>query len=304
MLENSPFALGNQNAYLSWRADKLANYPICLEEIVVPIANPHQLSVDEKQALADKLRRCNMAIYRVTDQTVDIADKAVLANIGRQFGLNNLDNNLHADEDAISSLCISDAGSRKAYIPYTNKPIAWHTDGYYNTGEQQIRAMLLHCVRPAEDGGENQLIDHEIVYMMLRDRDPKFVKTLSEPDVMGIPENIENGVKIRDAVTGPVFSTDSQGNLHMRYTARTRSIFWKDSAEVSAARNALEDILKSPSYYHFKGKLQAGEGLICNNVLHTRTMFNADSQRLLFRGRYFDRIQLPPATPRPEPAYD
>ena len=294
MLQNSPFNLGDHSAYLSWRADKLANYPICLEEIIVPVKNPHQLSDDEKQQLADCIRRCNMAIYRVTDSHIDIINKNVLADIGKQFGLHNLDNNLHADEDAISSLSVSRDDSKKAYIPYTNKPIAWHTDGYYNTGESQIRAMLLHCARPAEEGGENQLIDHEMVYMMLRDRDPGFVRTLSETDVMGIPENIENGKKIRDAVTGPVFSTDAQGHLHMRYTARTRSIFWKDTAEVKAAREALEDILKTPSYYHFEGKLQAGDGLICNNVLHTRKRFNEDSQRLLFRGRYFDRIQLPP----------
>ena len=36
--------------------------------------------------------------------------------------------------------------------------------------------------------------------------------------------------------------------------------------------------------------LQSGQGLICNNVLHTRSGFETDSPRLLYRARYFDRI--------------
>jgi hypothetical protein len=40
--------------------------------------------------------------------------------------------------------------------------------------------------------------------------------------------------------------------------------------------------------------LQAGEGLLCNNVLHNRTAFKDSDDptqtRLLYRGRYFDRV--------------
>jgi hypothetical protein len=49
--------------------------------------------------------------------------------------------------------------------------------------------------------------------------------------------------------------------------------------------------LTTPSPWHFKGKLEAGQGLLCNNVLHTRSGFNDGEQsRLLYRARYFDRI--------------
>ena len=87
-----------------------------------------------------------------------------------------------------------------------------------------------------------------------------------------------------------MFSLDQDGNLHMRYTARTRSIEWLDDPTVLEARDALEVILKNPSPYHFEGTLQAGQGLLCNNVLHTRSRFEENSNRLLYRGRYFDRI--------------
>ena len=292
MQQTSPFNLNNTAAYLSWRTDKLANYPILIDEIMVDIANPYALTDAEKQALTDSIQRCNMVIYRVTDKSIDIADKEMVASLGRQFGLQHLDNNLYADEDAISSLKLQDEPGKKGYIPYTNRPIAWHTDGYYNSGSKQIRAMVLHCVRPAEDGGSNKLLDHEIAYIKLRDRNPEFVRALSKPDAMGIPANDTGGEHIRDAVTGPVFSVDSKGNLHMRYTARTRSIEWSQDEDVQLAKDALEEILITNSPYHFSGKLQAGEGLLCNNVLHTRTKFNEGSQRLLYRGRYFDRIDL------------
>jgi hypothetical protein len=38
-------------------------------------------------------------------------------------------------------------------------------------------------------------------------------------------------------------------------------------------------------------------GLICNNVLHTRSAFSDSPQhrRLLYRGRYYDRLQFPPS---------
>ena len=43
--------------------------------------------------------------------------------------------------------------------------------------------------------------------------------------------------------------------------------------------------------------LQAGEGLICNNVLHNRTQFTDSDdpalKRLLYRGRYYQRVAEP-----------
>jgi len=78
----------------------------------------------------------------------------------------------------------------------------------------------------------------------------------------------------------------------MRYTARTRSIAWKDDPAVKAAVAALEDILASPSLYVFRGKLEPGMGLICNNVLHDRAGFtDCDGRkRFIYRARYYDRI--------------
>jgi hypothetical protein len=88
-----------------------------------------------------------------------------------------------------------------------------------------------------------------------------------------------------------VFSVDAGGRLHMRYTARTRSIEWKDDAATRAAVAALEALLaESPCVLH--ARLDAGMGLVCNNVLHDRAAFVDDPlrPRLLYRARYLDRV--------------
>jgi hypothetical protein len=114
-----------------------------------------------------------------------------------------------------------------------------------------------------------------------------------QPDAMTIPPNIEDGKEIRGAQSGPVFSVHPQhGTLHMRYSARTRNIIWKDDAITKEAVACITEFLSrdDPPILHYK--LKAGEGIICNNVLHNRTGFTDDEQhkRLLYRARYFDRI--------------
>jgi len=106
---------------------------------------------------------------------------------------------------------------------------------------------------------------------------------------------VEEGVVIRPAQTGPVFSVDAQtGCLHMRYTARTRSIEWKQDADTRAAVRALEAVLGEDSPYIFRHRMAAGQGVICNNVLHTRSAFEDDvppgEGRLMYRARYYQRV--------------
>ena len=84
-----------------------------------------------------------------------------------------------------------------------------------------------------------------------------------------------------------------RGNLHMRYTARTRSIEWKQDAATLAAVAALERLLASDTPHIFKARLDPGMGLLCNNVLHDRSAFIDDPgqpPRLLYRARYLDRM--------------
>ncbi|MBU0688272.1 MAG: TauD/TfdA family dioxygenase [Gammaproteobacteria bacterium] len=288
---NNPFDLADDSSFQRWRDAKLASAPCTAEDLIVEVKDPRALNASEHAALADRIRRCNMAIYA---SPMLEEDSNILRKLGEQFGLNNLDANWLAGEDGVSSIRVFDGGTRKHYIPYTDKPIKWHTDGYYNPPERQIRAMVLHCVRDAISGGENRLMDHELCYLLLREQDPAHIKALMQPDVMTIPERVDENDGVRPAQSGPVFSTDADGNLHMRYTARTRSIEWKQDDATQAAVAALEALLASDVPQVFNTTMQPGMGLLCNNVLHDRSAFTDDSQhpRLLYRARYLDRISL------------
>ncbi|MGO8755046.1 MAG: TauD/TfdA family dioxygenase [Gallionellaceae bacterium] len=288
--ENSPYDLNNQAGYLAWREWKLANAPPSADELVVQVEHPGHLSPAEHEALLARCRTCNMVIYQSSERE---ADKEIVHRVGRQFRLENQDANWLAGEDGVSEIAVSAGEPRQSYIPYTNRPIKWHTDGYYNPFDRRIRAMLLHCVSNAAQGGENRLMDHEIAYLLLRDENPDFIRALIASDAMTIPERTDEDGVARAAQTGPVFSMDAMGNLHMRYTARTRSIEWKQNETTLAAVACLEKILSSDSPYIYRTMLKPGMGLLCNNVLHDRSEFiDADEhRRLLYRARYFDRIE-------------
>jgi len=290
-MPHSPFDLDNDDAYQHWREQKLANAPAGIDDLIVEIDDPRRLSGSEHQALLDRCRRANMAIY--ISKAGDDPDKNIPLQLGAAFGLHHLDHNRGADDEALTALKVTPGGYHGTYIPYTDRPIHWHTDGYYNTDDRQIRGLLLHCVQPAKKGGENGLMDHEMAYLLLRDENPDWVRALMQPGVMTIPANIVDGEVLRPDRSGPVFEIADDGNLHMRYTARARNIVWKDNPEVQAAITFLKALMNSASPHIFHATLHPGWGLISNNILHDRSGFDDDqaAPRLLYRARYYDRIE-------------
>ncbi|MBK6552613.1 MAG: TauD/TfdA family dioxygenase [Rhodocyclaceae bacterium] len=289
----SPFELDDTRAYARWRQRKLDTAPRRLEDILVEIGDPRRLTLAERDRLLGLNAIANMAVY--AGQSGRDADKDIPRRLGAQLGLTTLDNHWLTDDAAISPISVRGAeerGERREFIPYTDKPIKWHTDGYYNPPERTVRGLLLHCVESAASGGENQLLDHEIAYILLRDENPDYVRALSEPDAMTIPPRLdENGVA-RAEQPGPVFSVNADGTLHMRYTARTVSIAWRQDAAMQAARAALEGILARPTPWTLHGRLEPGMGLVSNNVLHDRAGFSETPwrRRLLYRARYYERV--------------
>ena len=286
---NSPFDLKNDAAYQTWREHKLTTQPAALDDLIVEINDPQHLHKSEQDALLERCRNCNMAIY--ISRSGQDSNKDLIVGLGQQLGLERLDHNKGADEDAVTSLTVQEDAVHRGYIPYSNRPIAWHTDGYYNRPDRQIHGLLLHCVQPAADGGDNDLMDHEIAYIRLRDLGADYIRALMHPQAMTIPANKRGDVELRPDQPGPVFSVHPDGHLHMRYTDRKRNIIWRDDPLTLEAVDRLKQILHADDPDHYRGKLQAGWGLVCNNVLHTRTGFNDNTApRLLYRARYYDRI--------------
>jgi len=281
------------DAYRSWRDRKLDGYPTCLEELRVEISKPSSPSRAELNRLGHLVGKANFGLFCCGEP--DALGRKQLLALGSRIGLNRLDSNLCADEQSVSTLCVRAYGLESGYIPYTNRPLSWHTDGYYNAPERQVRAWLLYCVQDAVEGGENALLDHEIAYIRLRDENPDLIRALMHPRALTIPANVGEEGEIRPASIGPVFSVQS-GYLHMRYSARIRNVVWREDAKTRRARDALTRLFSSDDVYIFRHKLAPGEGYVSNNVLHNRTGFldtgASRPSRTLLRARYLDRVAL------------
>ncbi len=291
-----PFDLGDDSAYLTWRKAKLAGCSSFGADYVVPIDDLARPSTAEKYAISERCRRANMAIYACGRNGHDEQFmRRALPGFAASFGLRLLEGHRSAEDDGIVVLQLAKNRRQRVYIPYTNRPMNWHTDGYYNPPNKPIRSFILHCLRQAECGGENELLDPEIAYIRLRDHNPAFIAALMHKKAMTIPQNVENNGQVRQTSTGPVFSVDSAvGALHMRYTARQRNIAWRSDATTQAAVAFLAELLSGGDPLMLNHRLEPGQGLICNNVLHNRTGF-ANGQadhggRLLYRLRYRGRV--------------
>lgn len=287
---DSPFSLSDNEVYLQWREGKLRYKKVTVKDVLVPIKDPYQLSSEERVAIISGCENFNMVIYQLSN--ADVQDKSLVHAIGKQLGMETLDANIRADEDSVSSLEVREQAGNK-YIPYTNKALSWHTDGYYNALDKQIFGIIMHCVRPAVEGGVNSLLNPESVYIALRDEDPAYIEALMHPEAMTIPDNIEAGKVIRAAQTGPVFMVKAPvglqaGRLHMRFSARKRNIVWRDTADTLAAVEMLNDLMADENNV-FKIALKAGQGIVCNNVLHNRSAFtdSENQKRLMYRARYY-----------------
>lgn len=286
---SGPFSLEDEASYAEWRGEKLRH---ASPGAAIGIADPTALTESERNALLSSCTRRNFTLFRFNHPPADI--EARLQAFGRQMGLLDFDQNLCADDSGLTAITVRPTHTDHVYIPYTSRPLGWHTDGYYNAGHYQVRAWLLYCVQPAAEGGANELFDHEIAYIRLRDQNPDWIRALTADDAFTIPGNLEGGELIRPDHSGPVFSISPDGSLHMRYSARQRNVIWKDDPVTQAAATFLRDLFERGDEFIFRHRLNAGEGLISNNALHRRDGFrdadNGRPQRLIYRARYHQRL--------------
>jgi hypothetical protein len=157
------------------------------EDLVVDVADPRALTNGRARPLCWQLLcTANMAIYR---SPVVAEDKAIPRLLAAQMGLHRLDGNWLADEDGISPIAVA---QRRAVIAQRSSPTPTAPSSGIPTvttirAQRQIRAMVLHCVRAASEGGGTALMDHEMAYIALREANPNWVNALMAPDAMTIP---------------------------------------------------------------------------------------------------------------------
>ena len=291
--KTGPYCLDDERAYAGWREQKLARHPRHAEELLVEVRDLAAPSECERAEILRRIVAANMAVYATNADDDDVSRWGLVA-FAAAFGLVAVEDHRSAEANGIVRIEVADGGGRLGYIPYTDRPINWHTDGYYSFhgADKAIAAMVLHCRRPAGAGGVNRLLDPEIAYIRLRDEDPSLIEALMRPDSMTIPAGEEAGGRPRPDNAGPVFFVDPRsGALGMRFTARKRNVVWRDDPVVRRAVQTLLAVLDDDPLI-VETRLAAGQGVICNNVLHDRSAFSGGN-RLLYRVRYTDRVGRP-----------
>ena len=264
-----------------WQELKLRRGVVNAEQLMVEIRNPSALSHSERQQILENCTYHNLSFYR---SAKPISDSNSFKALAAQLNLHRLCDNPMADVNKISHITVTE---NSRYIPYTRDALSWHTDGYYNSDADIIRTFMMHCVQPAAKGGVNTYLDHEIVYILLYQKDPAYVEALKHPQAFTIPPNKD----LRDARSSPLFRADPvTKKLLMHYTERSRYIQWHPSC--TEALNYLQKLLRT-TQYKISYKLASNEGVVCNNVLHSRSAFEdskGSPKRLLYRARFRDRL--------------
>ena len=267
--------------FKQWALEKEGNIPLNIDDLIVKIKDINHASLEEMSNIKDKIKRFNCCIYQ---SKAGLNTQADLINFAQCIGMETYDtNNIHNSPISL----IMSLGSKNAlnYIPYTNKKLNWHTDGYYD--EKPIFSWLLHCEEPAYSGGENYLLDHELAireYIIKYDN----LESLSSLDAFTIPGNTHAN---RGETKGYICNNDNEyKKFHMKFSMREKNMKLNERSKTAIMR--MKKIIKEDcKKYCLTYKLSKNEGIISNNILHGRNSFeDGKAMRKLYRIRSYERI--------------
>lgn len=269
------------NEFKQWALEKEDNIPLNIDDLIVKIHDINHATLAEISNIKDIIKRFNYCIYQ---SKVGLNAQADLMNFAQSIGMETYDtNNIH--NSPISLIMSLETKNALNYIPYTNKKLNWHTDGYYD--EKPIFSWLLHCEEPAYSGGENYLLDHELAireYIIKYDN----LESLSSLDAFTIPGNTHAN---RGETKGYICDNDNEyKKFHMKFSMREKNMKLNEQSKTAIMR--MKKIIKEDcKKYCLTYKLSKNEGIVSNNILHGRNSFeDGKAMRKLYRIRSYERI--------------
>ena len=157
---------GKSTDYQAWKKHRLQLQDTLHSTAAEPFVISSTLS-EKRQlpALCNHVRDHGFARYQWSDSPDDV-NRAV-KQLYSQLSLTRHDTGVVRDSDELSLLQDLSGTERGRFIPYTSKPMGWHTDGYYNDPAETLRSFTLHCISPAAKGGALSLLDYELVLIAL-----------------------------------------------------------------------------------------------------------------------------------------
>jgi hypothetical protein len=290
---NLPAHLDGQSAaWQRWRDQRLQRHEQSSQAATI-LHLPAGASPDAAD-LADlclRTQRDGLAQFRIEGSN----QRASLSILLAALGLTLNDEGVIRGDDGLSLLQDHGTDARARFVPYSNRQMNWHTDGYYNADDQSLRCFVLHCLRPAAQGGELYLLDPELLLIELYRQTPEIVELLSHPEAICLPANTDRHGHDRPDRYTSVFACHDDATLSMRYTTRSRNIRFRNQ-DTEHAMQQLQTAIDACKPWHRRLRLEAGQGILCRNLLHWRASFSdPDGQpgRQILRGRY---TQLPSLT--------
>lgn len=267
--------------FIEWAANKELNIPLNINDLKVNLRDINHVSKNEISQIKEKLTKFNCCIY-ISDS--NLKEDANIMKFAMSLGMRTFDSH-NIDESNISTISADKTENNIRYIPYTNKALNWHTDGYYDS--KPIFSWLLHCVEPALLGGENFLLDHELAireYILKHDD----ISCLMSNNAFSIPKD---KVAEREVTTNYVCDMNNEyKKLHMNFSMRKENIKIDKDSE-SAVSKLIKIIKEDCKKYHLTYKLSKSEGIVTNNILHGRNSFkDGPTMRKILRIRSHERL--------------
>ena len=252
----------------------------------VKIPDIGNITIKDRKKISSNIKKYNFTLFELNDCT-----NSNLLKFANNLGLEKIIQNPYSDKNGVSNITAIKDKRQGEYIPYTNKKLNWHTDGYYNSEKEEVRAFILYCKNPAIHGGENYFLDHRILYKALMKESKNFIGYLTQKDVFKIPSN--KNLEINRNFSSFVFNVDKANNLTMRYTMREKNIEWKSSEQLPKIKKFIDNFLDLNNPLIFKIKLKKNQGIIANNVLHARSSYEdlENNKRFLLRLRFGDELK-------------
>ncbi len=183
------------------------------------------------------------------------------------------------------------AVDRPNNLAYSDRGLAPHTDNPYRDPVPGVQ--LLHCLRPASEGGRTRLVDGFAAAEHLRTIDPEGFQILATTPVR---------FRFRDAhaeliAEAPLIELDVRDRVRtIRYNNRSMEPVRRPTSEIRPFYRAWAtwaSLLQSPEFVA-EHRLEAGELLVLDNrrVLHGRTAVIDPERRRHLQGAYIDRDGL------------
>ena len=159
-------------------------------------------------------------------------------------------------------------------IGNTNEHVYPHTDEAYLHSPPGIR--VLYCVKPAEDGGDNILVDGFLVAQALRSSEPKTFALLAREPQQFRRVVREDGIDQRTSAR--VLVTDAAGVLRgVRFQPRSAgpADLESDFGRQLADANSTFEQMTLEVEYEIDLRLEAGDAVLFDNhrMLHARQSF-------------------------------